>query len=297
MTFLLNAVGVVLVGTALHDIFNTIWRPKGFGGLTKALCLAAWKLTRLRGGRLRRSTELAGPLGLLLTVLAWATLIVVGFALVYWPHLPEAFHHNPGLTPQEEAGLLTAIYLSLTALTTLGLGDIVPAEAGMRMVVPFEALVGFVLLSASISWVLQVYPALLRRRTLARRLGLLAATDTDRVVREGPTHASSQILNDVTAGITTSQVDLLLYGECYYFRESEPTQSLAYVLPYVLRLTSAAEHSSAPEVRHAGSVLRRATDDLAVTLDSLFLKVEGADTATVLEAYRVDHQQPRQPQA
>ena len=49
------------------------------------------------------------------------------------------------------------------------------------MVVPIEALLGFGLLSASISWLLLIHPAIARRRTLADEIALLrkAEEETD----------------------------------------------------------------------------------------------------------------------
>lgn len=43
----------------------------------------------------------------------------------------------------------------------------------LRLIVPLEALVGFALLTASVSWLLTVYPALSRRRSLAYEITLL----------------------------------------------------------------------------------------------------------------------------
>jgi hypothetical protein len=66
--------------------------------------------------------------------------------------------------------VLDALYLSTVAMSTLGFGDIVPVDGWLRLVVPVQALVGFLLLTAAVSWVLQVYPAPARRRVLAVRL-------------------------------------------------------------------------------------------------------------------------------
>ena len=62
-----------------------------------------------------------------------------------------------------------ALSIALVTVATLGFGDILPADPVLRVVAPVQALVGFVLLTAAISWVLQVYPPLGRRRALARR--------------------------------------------------------------------------------------------------------------------------------
>ncbi|MFJ8781962.1 hypothetical protein [Streptomyces sp. NPDC102476] len=57
------------------------------------------------------------------------------------------------------------------------MGDIAPAEGWLRLVSPLEALVGFALLTATVSWVLEIYPTLTRRRVLAIRLAVLRNAD------------------------------------------------------------------------------------------------------------------------
>ncbi|MFM9372175.1 ion channel [Streptomyces sp. Da 82-17] len=102
-----------------------------------------------------------GPLGMVTVVALWALTVAVGWALVYWPHMPQRFSYAAGLEPTEHASPVDALYVSLV---TLGLGDIAPAAGWLRVLAPMEALVGFVLLSATVAWVLGIYPALARRR-------------------------------------------------------------------------------------------------------------------------------------
>jgi hypothetical protein len=68
-------------------------------------------------------------------------------------------------------------------LATLGYGDIVPTSDLLRVLVPLEALVGFALLTAALSWVISVYPALSRRRSLARGATLLKGSEQGVVMR------------------------------------------------------------------------------------------------------------------
>ena len=66
---------------------------------------------------------------MVVVVLAWVVLILLGWALVYWPHQPDGFVFGSSLDPTSRAGLLDAVYLSTVTLATLGFGDIVPAAA------------------------------------------------------------------------------------------------------------------------------------------------------------------------
>ena len=121
-----------------------------------------------------------GPLALLGTVVLWTALVVVGWAVIYLPHMPEAFNFGSSLSPSRSSDVVSSLYVSAVAVTTLGLGDITPADPVLRLLTPLEALVGFVLLTAAISWILQIYPALVRRRALARRIDVLDEVGTHR---------------------------------------------------------------------------------------------------------------------
>ncbi len=291
MTTLLTCLGALLVLLPLWDIFHTLWHPRGFGGAASGIFRVVWKATRPWNERTGRSTELAGPLGLLATVLVWTALLTVGWALIYWPHMPGGFFYADPPEPGRSADLLAALYLSMVTLATLGFGDIVPAHDVLRMLLPLQALIGFVLLTAAISWILQLYPALVRRRTLARRLSLMAQSDTVEVVRSGEVSVACALLDRVTEGLSQAEVDCVQYAESYFFRENEPTQSLAASMPFVVELGRAAATAQAPEVRHAGSMLRQVTDGLATALAEVGLRTSGS-TEEVLRAYRSDHQQP-----
>lgn len=64
-------------------------------------------------------------------------------------------------------------YFSLEVMTTLGLGDLIPTTDWLRILATGEALIGFSLVTASVSWIVLLYPALGRMRTLARRALIL----------------------------------------------------------------------------------------------------------------------------
>ncbi len=289
VTWILTIAGLLLVLTALRDIFHTLWHPGGFGTLSRVLFALTWRVGRLRN-RGSRSTEVAGPLGLLVTLVVWTLLMVVGFALVYVARMPEGFFYGSSLEPLDSSGPLAALYLSFVALTTLGLGDIQPATPLLRMAVPTEALLGFLLLTAGISWILQLYPALTRRRALARRLTTMARHRTVEVVETGEASIAVQHLESVRGELASVEIDLLQYGESYYFRETQADVSLAASLPYVAELVAAGERSSSFEVQQAAALLSDGLAELLALLRRGFLGDAGDDDAT-LQAFARDHQQ------
>jgi hypothetical protein len=285
--WVITLLGVAVVLAALRDIFHTLWHPSGHGGLGRKLLAAVWRVGRPRHGH-RRLRVLAGPLAMVLVVMAWVTLIVLGWTLIYWPHLADGFYISEALQQTTRGGLLDALYLSMVTLATLGFGDIVPTAEWLRVAVPVQAMLGFVLLTAVVTWVLQVYPALTRRRALAIRLSLLYRADAVRVLAEEDVPMAANLLEDLAGEVVQARVDLTQYAETYYFRDGEESVSLAANIATAVELARAAERSPRADLRFAGKLLDTALGDFARLLDAHFLRVGGPPRA-VLEAYAADH--------
>jgi hypothetical protein len=287
--WLITCVGAVVVLAALRDIFHTLWHPSGSSGLGRKVMAAVWRAGRPRRGR-RRVSVLAGPLSMVVVVLAWVALIVLGWTLIYWPHLAEGFFISEGLKETSRGGFLDALYLSMVTLATLGFGDIVPTDEWLRIAVPVQALLGFALLTAAVTWVLQIYPALTHRRALAIRLSLLRRADAVRVLAGEDVPMAANLLEDIAGELVQARVDLTQYAETYYFRDGDESASLAATIETALHLAHAAEHSPRADLRFAGKLLDLALGDFARLVDEQFLRV-GGPTEAVLSAYAADHGQ------
>ncbi|GGQ64576.1 potassium channel family protein [Streptomyces asoensis] len=285
MRALVSLIGAALVMITLRDLFHTLWHPTRHGGLSRLVMTALWRTAR----RLRtpgRVVGLVGPLAMVTVVGMWAFTVVLGWAVVYWPHMPGSFTFSPGSEAAREPALLDSVYLSLVTVATLGLGDIAPAESWLRLVSPLEALVGFVLLTATVSWVLEIYPALTRRRVLAVRLALLR--DADPPTRQLDCTAGAMLLESLATEVARVRIDFTQYAEAYYFHDGEDHSSLAATVGYATVLAQRGRAARRPEVRLAGSLLAGALTDLAAVLDQRFLHTGGPSTA-VFAAYAADH--------
>ena len=276
----------MLVLVVLRDVVHTLWHPSGRRGVSRRLMQVLWRAGR--GSRRRSRTGfLGGPMAMVGVVLAWVVVLVLGWTLVYWPHLPDGFVYGSGLAPGR-SGFLDAVYLSLVTLATLGFGDIVPESPWLRLTVPGEALVGFVLLTAAVTWVLQVYPALSRRRALALRLALLR--------RAAPPAAAvgAGLLREIAADLLQVRVDVTQHAETHYFRDVDPETALPLQLPVALELAEVARCSPDAQVRTAATLLDLAVADLADVLDRQFLH-RGGDVRERVAAYTDDHGHPLSP--
>jgi hypothetical protein len=287
MDWFVTGLGVALVLAALRDIFHTIWHPVGGGGFSRWMMRSIWRLSH-RFTRRGQATALAGPLAMVAVVCMWTSSVIAGWTLIYWPHLPHDFAFAPGLDPHRSMGLLDALYLSLVTVATLGFGDIVPEAGWLRVAAPVQALIGFALLTATVSWVLQIYPTLMRRRRLAIKLDALRRSDAAGVLARSDGAFGTVLLNDLADDLMEARVDFVQYGESYYFHDGEERSSLATSIGYAVDLAGTAQRSPREDVRLAATVLEHALDDLAAVLDVRFLHV-GGDTARIFDAYAADH--------
>lgn len=285
MEWLVSLAGAGLVMAALRDLFHTLWHPTRHGGLSRLVMSALWSLARHLRAR-GRVVGLVGPLAMVTVVGLWAGTIILGWAIVYWPHMPEAFTFAPGSRAAQQPALLDSLYLSLVMVATLGLGDISPAESWLRLVSPLEALVGFALLTAAVSWVLAIYPALARRRVLAIRLALLQRSAP--TVDQLDCTMGATLLEGLATEVARVRIDFTQYAEAYYFHDGEDHSSLAATIGYAVDLAHRGRAAGRPDVRLTGDLLAGALEDLAAILDERFLHT-GGTPAHVFAAYAADH--------
>ena len=281
-----TAGGLLLVTAALRDVFHTLLHPSGRGQLSPLVFSAVWRVAHRLGGR---AMDLAGPLGLVASIALWTLMLVIGWALVYWPHMPQAFEVVDGIPASAHAGLLDAVYLSGVALSTLGFGDIVAEEPALRLALALEALIGFGLLTASISWVLLIYPALMRRRALAARISTLLTDEPDgvRLVPGDPPSALAVVLHGLSEQLRTNHVDLIQYPASYFFLDPGPALSLP---PALCRLESAITRNDMPDpLRPAAKAVEASIEGLASTLRQPPFRLAAENVRDMLGAYAADH--------
>jgi hypothetical protein len=284
-----TAVGTALIVLALLDVFATLFSRGGSRSLSHALIRATWVTFRTLSPR-RRLLSLAGPASFLVIVGTWAAMLGAGFALIYWPQMPEAFIHAQELSVRDQASFLDSMYVSLVTLATLGYGDISPAEGWLRMVAPLESLLGLGLFTASVSWLLSIYPVLSRRRALAYEICLLEETRRDPGIGGPPSPLPAAVYAALTSRLVGVERDLVSFPVTYYFHEDDSRFALPAAMGHLLELAEEAEgpDMTADRRLYAGT-LRRAVDDFATSIAGQFHRRAGGSTRQVLEAYARDH--------
>ncbi|WIB33261.1 potassium channel family protein [Curtobacterium sp. MCSS17_005] len=284
MSWIATAAGVLLIIVGFREVFFTLLRPLGRGRLTRVLAQSTWRALRRRAG----TRVHAGPVIMVAVLSLWTVLQVLGWALLYLPFVPAGFAYSSGSPKGEYPRFVEALYISSVNLSTLGLGDVTPTALVVRVLSPLQALVGFGLLTAGVSWFLQTYPALGRRRALAVRLAALSdASSLGELARMNPV-ASASLLHGLAADLAQVRVDLTQNSESYYFSEQDRRASLPSMLPYALAVARSGQRSHRSEVRVGGAALEAVVSDLAALLGEQFLKSKGP-TDELLRQYGASH--------
>lgn len=291
MVWLATGVGTALVLFVLRDIFHTLGHPEGQGSLSHLVLRTAWRISRRCDGQ-GRLARLAGPLGLLAVIIVWGSLAVIGWALLYWPFVPTGFRFASGPAPDAGRGLMDSLYVSMVTMSTLGFGDIVPTSVWLRIISPLEAFFGFTLLTVAVSWVLQIYPALSRRRVLAIRLSVLRRADVVTALNDPGSVLLPRLLDNLSCDILQAGIDLREYPETYYFRDADSDTSLAATLTYAVELGRIGAKAQAADVRLAATLVNFALEEFARVLRDRF-RHPGHSLPDVLAAYAADHGYPR----
>ncbi|MBV9453463.1 MAG: two pore domain potassium channel family protein [Rubrobacter sp.] len=293
MTILATLTGVVLIVLTLGDIFEVLFNPLGRGRVSRIIVRFIWKVFRHLGRQRHSLLELAGPLALVSVIGTWLTLLVIGWALIYWPHLPDEFLLTTKPNTSSAASLVEALYLSMTTITTLGYGDITPTSEWLRIVTPLEAIFGFGLLTASLSWVISVYQVLRRRRSLALEIALLREEQSaiGLSVANMESIAAQELLSGLSSQLNNVWNDMLQFPITYYFASSDRQSALSVVMPYLLSLAQeGASTSCTPEVRLRAAMLLGKIHTFTLLLTGNFIALPSTAAAKeVLEAYAHDH--------
>jgi hypothetical protein len=276
-----TVLGALIVIFTLRQVFQDLFHPSSSGSLSDFLARRTFNLFR-RNPRLFPN---AGPISVVIVITVWALLLALGFSLVYWAVLPGNFTIKGGRASE---GFCSMLYFSLEVLTTLGLGDYAPEPGYLRFLATAEALMGFGLITASVSSILLINPAVGRSRKLARRVSVFARSG-----QQAAPPPTESFLHSFVSDVVEARVDFVHFPMSYYFKAPDEEASLPAALMNLCKWAKAADDTNQKENKLAAMALQVALQDLADTIAEKFLKLTAADPETVFRAYAQDHDPAR----
>lgn len=278
----LEITGVLVVLFGIREVFRDIFHPARSGTLSDFV--GRFSSLTMRHTRLRTA---AGPLALVGTIFCWVTALVCGFALIY---AGLAMQQRLTVPPASSGGwglMLQALYFSLGSFDTFQTFSLDPKPSWLRLVVVVEGLIGVSMITASISWMMVLYPALSRMRKFARRTAVLLQSEK-RTGLSLVENLGTSILTELTHGVIQFRLDIVFAPILLNFYTTEEAATISHFLPEILRLAAESNRESSPEpVRLTGSQLQLALELLAQTLTERVVRSDPADLKATFEALQL----------
>jgi hypothetical protein len=268
--------GILCLFIVLFDAFQTIILPRRATGrirLTSVFYTVTWRPWRFVARRLHNSRHrdtifsYYGPLSLILLLAVWATMMILGFALLFFS-LGSPFTDSTHMSR-----FYSDLYVSGTTIFTLGLGDVIPQTSWSRSLLIVEAGTGFGLLAVVMGYFPVLYSAFSRREVIISLLDARAGSPPTaaellhRHSYEGAEEAIALLLSEWERWSAELLESHLSYPLLCYFRSQHNNQSWLSALTAILD-TSALLISGVrgPEARQAQltfAMARHAVVDLA----------------------------------
>jgi hypothetical protein len=264
-------------------MFNDLFHPTQSGALSEWIAGLVFRLCR----RSPKMLPTAGPLSVVLVIFTWAFLVATGFALIYWAVFPGDYQLKTGTAPSNADHWWWSFYYSLEMMTTLGLGDIQPNPTWLKILSACHTLIGFSFVTASITWIVLVFPALRRVRTLSRKAITLAEAE-ERTGVSVTSPGMHVVLAGLTEEVIQSRVDLVHFPILFYFYAEDRRASMPDALFPLLRFARAGEDGRDELVRLAATALHFALRDVAELVGKR-LKCQDREPEAVFKAYRELH--------
>lgn len=173
--------GIVLLLLIIVDLlWTTLWVDGSAGPLSSRLSTWAWRGLRRLGSRNSRTLSLAGPVILMLTLLAWVGLLWVGWILVFAGR-PDALIDTQSQQPVTWIGRM---YFVANAMFTMGNGEYSPHPGIWRVASSLTSASGMLFITLAVSYVLSVLGAVNQKRAFASAVTGLGTGAVD-LVRGG----------------------------------------------------------------------------------------------------------------
>jgi len=180
LTWVAPAAGVLLLALVLRDVVLTVFHPEGFGGrifrVVSGMTWGAFRwFARFRGWDGRNDfMSMAGPTMAVLMPVTWVTALVVGFALIYLPWVLELVDLPGELGPP----WAEAVFHSINAASTLGTGNVTADSVALRWITTIQAMAGFGMLTAALSYFMGVFRELPNQRSVALEISARLADES-----------------------------------------------------------------------------------------------------------------------
>ena len=229
MAWLWVTAGVLLLALLSVDVvLTTLGAGVRSGPVTGRLTRGLWRLVRVPWRRRGSAAAIqhAGPALLMVVLLTWVVLLWLAWTLIFLAGDPAVQDATTG------AGADAAEVLYFVGFTvfTLGVGDYVATTDLWRIMTAVASFSGLFLVTLSITYLLNVVPAVVQRRALAQQIHAIG-TDPVALLRSGWdghrfTGTFLEQLDNLNAPLSQVGEQQLAYPVLVYFRGSREHAAL-----------------------------------------------------------------------
>jgi hypothetical protein len=282
----LTLLGAILIAVSLEDQFRTLFHPEAQGTISDWIIRGNWKLFKIFPGK--KLLMAAGPFSMLSVIVSWAALIVIGFALLYYPRLSQFTTQIP---VPVNGNFTEALDVSLGSLITLA-GNLTPTVIWIHLLMSAEAVIGFGLLTASVSWFISIFPVIEARRTLAQQAIWLRECERQMGVDTSalPEPEVQLLLWSLATQLSSLRNRIVQFPITNYFRVGEHAPALEVILPFVSDLAErASQRNRSAGTKMAGRTLRFAVESYLHIINLFFLHEKTEDERKLIFRYAQEY--------
>lgn len=285
-------VGVLVILVALLDIFLTVLYAKigadgasraGAGIVSLRVARVVWWMFRRISGRLPVNRDAAwsfcGPATVVCLVVVWSALLALGAALMLHPALGEGVRSNSS----QAHDFVTALYVGGSSLAFTSSSDYSPQTDFYRLLYLANALIGTGCLSVTITYILQLYNAVLQRNSLGLSMCVMTKDTADAAVLlaalgpQGRFDTGYTVVANLASQLTAVKEAHHLYPLLFFYRPYHPASSIPQIafvaLDTVTLLRTALDDGQYRWVKESAAVenLGGLASIMVKTLESTFI--------------------------
>ena len=220
MNVLLLSIGILLLILIIYDFFFTTLSGSGAGFISKKVASLTYRsLRKLSGSTNRKAFAYSGMIINLSVLFVWIVVVWFGLFLV--------FTYDPsGITNGDSrpASWVERLYYTGTVLSTLGLGNFKPTTPFFEIITSIFSFFGFIFFTSSMTYLISVSSAVIRKRNLSRSIATLGQNPTEianKLKNLQPSYRDQQVLS-LQEQITSHLVSHQAYPVVHFFSHKNP---------------------------------------------------------------------------
>lgn len=220
MDVLVLSIGILLLLLIIFDFFFTTLSGSGAGFISKNVASLTYRsLRHFSGPTNRKALEYSGMIVNLSVLFVWIVIVWLGLFLVF-SYDPEGVTNSNS----RPANWVERLYFTGYILSTLGLGNFKPVTPFFEIMTGIFSFFGFIFFTSSMTYLISVSSAVIRKRTLSRSISTLGKKPSeiaDKLKSLQPSYRDQQILS-LQEQITSHLVSHQAYPVVHFFSHQNP---------------------------------------------------------------------------